>query len=76
MQLNSGDLVVLYTDGVIEAKNDKGEPFTDEQLKSFVQAHDWKSAQEVIDAISAKAKEFTQSIAQEAEIIVVVLKVN
>lgn len=36
LQLRSGDRVVLYTDGVVEAMNEKSEEYTDERFYEFV----------------------------------------
>jgi len=36
MELQTGDLLVLYTDGVIEAENSSGEPFSGERFKNFM----------------------------------------
>jgi phosphoserine phosphatase RsbU/P len=76
MQLFSGDIVVVYTDAVIEALNEKNEPFTEERLKTLLQAKEWSAAQEVVDGITAAVNAYTHSLPQESEIIVVVLRVN
>jgi sigma-B regulation protein RsbU (phosphoserine phosphatase) len=39
IQLYKGDRVVLYTDGVVEAMNEKHEEFTDERFYKWVQAN-------------------------------------
>ena len=36
VDLESGDRLVLYTDGVTECKNRSGEMFTEERLKSLI----------------------------------------
>ena len=39
MTLNKGDKIVLYTDGVTESQNIKGELYGDDNFKNFVNSH-------------------------------------
>lgn len=48
---NSGDIIVLYTDGIIEAKNEEGEEFGYERLKNIIQNNYTKSTLEIKKAI-------------------------
>jgi phosphoserine phosphatase RsbU/P len=76
IQLLAGDIVVFYTDGLIDAVNEKNEPYTEMRLKRHLQAKEWRSAQEVVESVTADVQEFTHEKAQEGEIIVVVLRVK
>jgi len=49
--LEPGSIFVVCTDGVTEAKNEDGEPFTHELLKKVVAKHQGKDPEEVLDAI-------------------------
>jgi sigma-B regulation protein RsbU (phosphoserine phosphatase) len=49
--LASGDVVVLYTDGITEAENETGEQYGLERLCQLVQANASKSAEEIKQSI-------------------------
>ena len=36
VQLGRGDVILLYTDGVVESQNDRGEPFGQQRLAAFL----------------------------------------
>ncbi|MCH9625361.1 MAG: hypothetical protein S4CHLAM123_05340 [Chlamydiales bacterium] len=76
IQLYSGDVVLLYTDGLLEAFNEKYQHFTPRRLRHLLQTHDWMSAQDVVDGISADLKSFIDDIVQLEEIIIVAMKVE
>jgi serine phosphatase RsbU (regulator of sigma subunit) len=56
LQFNHGDMLVLYTDGVIEAKNEKSEFFSKQRFMQFLE-HPYTCAQEVVDRIRDALKE-------------------
>jgi serine phosphatase RsbU (regulator of sigma subunit) len=45
----SGDRIVVWTDGIVEARDTRGEPFGDERLRAIVK--DGGSAASVIEAV-------------------------
>jgi sigma-B regulation protein RsbU (phosphoserine phosphatase) len=50
-QLEHGDLLVVYSDGVAEAANDRGETFGEARLTALVRAHRHQTAAEVLHAV-------------------------
>lgn len=76
ISLESGDLLVLFTDGITEAMNKDGEEFSDEKLEKLVISSSQLSAQEVIDKIIQEVKLFTQGTPQSDDITAMVIKVN
>jgi sigma-B regulation protein RsbU (phosphoserine phosphatase) len=74
--LEAGDLVVVYTDGLVNARNEKGEVFTEERLKGLIKKNTWVSAQEVIDHISNELQRFKGVVPQKHATIAAVLKVQ
>jgi len=74
--LKSGDIVVLYTDGVSEALGAGGEMFgTDRLLDTIREAVDAR-AQEIVGAIMTAINNFTQGKPQRDDITHVVLRVQ
>jgi len=51
VECNAGDLVVFYTDGVIEAVNTQGEDFGSEELERVVALNAGETAERVVTAI-------------------------
>jgi sigma-B regulation protein RsbU (phosphoserine phosphatase) len=49
--LAPGDAVVLYTDGVVEARNEEGELFGAGRLEELVGSEEWAAAEELLQAI-------------------------
>lgn len=74
--LSPGDVVVLYTDGVTEATNERDEEYGVERLSTLVQASKVSSAREIIDAIVEDVTAFAGSRPQFDDITLMVLKVK
>ena len=76
-KINRGDILLLYTDGIIERKNKKQEEFGIDRLKEVVLSNLDKSPQEILDAIFSAAEIFGNNRNWEDDAtIVVVKKVN
>ena len=73
IDLNSGDVVVLYTDGVTEAQNDHEEEFGEERLFDCIKRYRDYAAQEIMDHIVKEVRAFSSSN-QFDDITLVVLK--
>jgi serine phosphatase RsbU (regulator of sigma subunit) len=58
VQMNKGDLLFLFTDGLTEATNRDGYMFTEARLDKFLQANASQSPQEIMDATLAVVDEF------------------
>ncbi|HMI30531.1 MAG TPA: GAF domain-containing SpoIIE family protein phosphatase [Candidatus Limnocylindrales bacterium] len=74
--LGPGDALILYTDGITDARNRLMEDYTEERLFQF--AGDLPrdlSARQLLDAISADLSLFTQGAEQADDITLVALKV-
>ena len=75
VQLDSGDIVVLYTDGILEAMGPDGTMFGKERLLEVVRANRRHSAQAIVDALCQAARDFYQGEPQRDDVTVVVIKV-
>jgi sigma-B regulation protein RsbU (phosphoserine phosphatase) len=76
LALHSGDILVLYTDGVTEAFNDLNEAFGEEQLSAYLLANRALPARAVLDGLVAEIRRFAGGAAQSDDITLVVVKVE
>jgi serine phosphatase RsbU (regulator of sigma subunit) len=56
---SNGDILVLYTDGIIEAKNNEGEEFGQEKLKSVLSVNTHLSSKQISDRLVEEVYAFT-----------------
>jgi sigma-B regulation protein RsbU (phosphoserine phosphatase) len=74
--LESGDILLLYTDGIVEAMNGEEELFGPERLRSSLAAAKGLSAQGILDNILHDLRQFTNGEEQSDDITAVVIKVE
>lgn len=72
--LGPGDLLVFYTDGVIEATNAEGEEFGRRRLLELVQRERRRPAEEIVGALRGAVAEFRGNTAAEDDATVIVLR--
>ncbi|HUS75398.1 MAG TPA: SpoIIE family protein phosphatase [Methanothrix sp.] len=72
--LESGDILLLYTDGIVEAMNDKEELFGQKRLRSSLAAATELSAQGILDSILRDLRQFTEGEEQSDDITAIVIK--
>jgi phosphoserine phosphatase RsbU/P len=73
--VNSGDILILYTDGVTEAVNDQNEMFEIPRLISTVLENRDRSSKEMIQAIISAVNTFSQKQPQYDDITLMIVKV-
>jgi sigma-B regulation protein RsbU (phosphoserine phosphatase) len=73
VQLAPGDALVLYTDGVTEARNERDTFFKEDRLLECVQAVRGRSAREIQNAILADVREFVGDASQSDDIALMVV---
>jgi sigma-B regulation protein RsbU (phosphoserine phosphatase) len=76
IQLKSGDVLVVYTDGVIEALNPNGVEFGEERLRSAVLESLHLPASETAKKVIAKVLEWQGQAPQHDDITLVVAKIK
>jgi sigma-B regulation protein RsbU (phosphoserine phosphatase) len=76
IKLQSGDVLVVYTDGVTEALNPAGVEFGEEQLQSIVVESLRLSARESAERIIAKVLEWQGQAPQHDDITLIVANVK
>jgi serine phosphatase RsbU (regulator of sigma subunit) len=74
MSLHSGDSILMYTDGVTEALNQKEEQFGETNLESSFLSCLGRSPQIILDSIYSDLKEFVKETEQHDDITMVALK--
>jgi sigma-B regulation protein RsbU (phosphoserine phosphatase) len=74
LTLESGDILLLYTDGIVEAMNDKEELFGQNRLRSSLAAVTELSAKEILDSILHDLRQFTDGAEQSDDITAIVIK--
>ncbi len=72
--LKSGDLLFLFTDGLIEATNEKGEMFSVLRLQEFIQKN--YQAPNLANLILKEVEEFSKKEESEDDMTLVVVKVR
>ena len=74
MQLEHGDLVVFYTDGLTEATNPAGEEFGIERVIDVVTEHRRASLESIIDAVRRCAREFRDGGERKDDVTLMLLR--
>ena len=76
IQMENGDLLVLFTDGITEAMNRKGREYSDEKLEKLVTGMGQCSAQETLNNILNDVRKFTEGAQQSDDITALILKMK
>ena len=74
--LSAGQLLMLGTDGLWETQNEKGEMFGKERLKALLRQNVRLTAAEILASIVNSVKEFQQSVKQEDDVTLVIVKIE
>jgi sigma-B regulation protein RsbU (phosphoserine phosphatase) len=74
VQLDPGDMIVIFSDGVSEAMNSAGEEFGDARLLESVQAAGPLNAQGIVEHLVQAVRAFTRGAAQSDDITVMVAR--
>jgi sigma-B regulation protein RsbU (phosphoserine phosphatase) len=76
LQLVSGDKVVFYTDGIVEAKNEQEEIFGFDRLQEVIQEARAMSADSLLKEILDKVNQFVGNAAQYDDLTAIVVSVE
>ncbi len=72
LELRGGDLLVLFTDGVTEARNASGVEFGEERLQELLTVGQRVGANELRDRIMSAVSEFTEGNVQDDATLMVI----
>lgn len=71
-----GDVIVMYTDGLIEASNSKGKRFGLDKVKSIMKGNKGGSAEELINTLCGEVKSFVGNRPLSDDVTVVAIHVK
>jgi sigma-B regulation protein RsbU (phosphoserine phosphatase) len=74
VSLHPGDLVLLYSDGIVEARSPRGQPFGVEHMLDVVRGHRQEPSDVVLDTLMQAVLRFSQPSAQLDDLTAVVIK--
>ena len=74
--LDSGDLVVCFSDGLSEAMNEHGEMWRESEIEAILCENQELSAREIIDRLVAAADAFAGAAEQADDMSVVALRIR
>ena len=71
---NSGDIILVGTDGIHESRNEKGDMFGQSRLRKIISEHADQSSSSIKNAIIESLQNFRKSASQEDDITLVAIK--
>ena len=74
--LQEGDVLVLYTDGVLDALNMEQEQFGEERLRDVIRSSQFLTATEICQSVVSRLDTFTAGSPQWDDVTLVVVKVK
>jgi sigma-B regulation protein RsbU (phosphoserine phosphatase) len=74
-QLQSGDKIVFYTDGIVEAMNEQEEMFGFDRLLDVIQSSGTMTAEALLKEIDDRVKEFAGNAVQHDDLTMIVITV-
>jgi sigma-B regulation protein RsbU (phosphoserine phosphatase) len=76
LQLQAGDVLVFYSDGVVEMRNDLGDEFGLKRLADTVSKNHEKSPDEIVKAVSGALAEFIGRVRPQDDRTMIVVKMG
>jgi len=74
LPLESGDVLVFYSDGLVEARDASNEDFGLKRLSSIVTANSGKTAEEIVSAVNSEVEDFVGRIPFHDDRTLIVVK--
>ncbi len=72
VELRPGDVLLAYTDGIVEARRGREELYGETRLRNVLLAHRGESAKEILQAVVASVKEFAADRVEDDLTLIVV----
>jgi sigma-B regulation protein RsbU (phosphoserine phosphatase) len=74
LQLDAGDTLYMYTDGVNEAKSSSGEEFGNDRMENILKGTATMDCRQVVDSMREGIRDFVGDAEQSDDITMLVLK--
>jgi phosphoserine phosphatase RsbU/P len=74
VMIDPGDILILYTDGIPEARDASGEQYGMERFEELLRAWRTRPAEEIVDSVVREVAEFTGSEMFEDDVTLIVIK--
>lgn len=74
VRLNPGDLVITYTDGVVDSVNRQGEDFGEERLVDLILAERRRTPEQIVDRLFETIRAWSEGSPQHDDITVVIAR--
>lgn len=74
-QLKSGDIIVMYTDGLVESLDENGVQYSIDNLVRIVKLNHSKSAKDIISLVKNDLKQFNGNVRQHDDQTLLVVKI-
>jgi sigma-B regulation protein RsbU (phosphoserine phosphatase) len=74
--LSSGQIILLFTDGIYEACNESGEMFGKERLQAVIRRHAAGSAGQIMEAVIGELGDFQGRTEAEDDVTLVIAKID
>ena len=74
LTLNSGDTLLLYTDGVTEAFNTQNELYSEKRLLEIAENINELSSKKGVEKILTSVEEFSRGMAQSDDITIFIMR--
>jgi sigma-B regulation protein RsbU (phosphoserine phosphatase) len=71
---SSGDVALVYTDGIVEALNPAGEQYTLDRLSTLIRTHSSEPAEGIKEAVRKDLADFVQSARQHDDQTLIIMK--
>ncbi|MBI5021453.1 MAG: SpoIIE family protein phosphatase [Ignavibacteriales bacterium] len=76
VEIQHGDFLTIYSDGISEAMNSKDEMFGEERLEKILSAYKNEPAEKIIESVVDAVKKFAGGRAQSDDITILIIKRN
>jgi len=74
VHFEKGDLLLIYSDGISEAMNEKEEEFGEKNIETFISKDTDKSAKEITDTLLEEVKKFVGKTPQSDDMTIIAIK--